>query len=110
LVANTEDYLSCVPSRFKLGKEVWKSNFHVNHRLAKVFQQGRTFLAGDAAHIHSPVGGRGMNIGIEDAFVFTKLLSIDRTEMYNDLRRPVLEHLVKRISQANTMFLGKGDS
>jgi 2-polyprenyl-6-methoxyphenol hydroxylase-like FAD-dependent oxidoreductase len=74
------------------------------------FQQGRTFLAGDAAHIHSPVGGRGMNIGIEDAFVFTKLLSIDRTEMYNDLRRPVLEHLVKRISQANTMFLGKGDS
>jgi 2-polyprenyl-6-methoxyphenol hydroxylase-like FAD-dependent oxidoreductase len=110
LISNTEDYVSYVPSRIKLGKEIWKSNFRVNHRLAHVLQEGRTFLAGDAGHIHSPIGGRGMNIGIEDAFVFSKLLSTDRTEMYTDLRKPILEEMIKKINKATDVFLGKQNS
>ncbi|MCI5052701.1 MAG: FAD-dependent monooxygenase [Simkaniaceae bacterium] len=46
----------------------WLANFHVNSRLASNYQKGNIFLAGDAAHIHSPVGGQGMNTGIQDAF------------------------------------------
>jgi 2-polyprenyl-6-methoxyphenol hydroxylase-like FAD-dependent oxidoreductase len=45
----------------------WFSTYHVHHRVAEKFQQGRMFLLGDAAHIHSPVGGQGMNTGIGDA-------------------------------------------
>src|SRR6266478_1701082 len=45
----------------------WFSTYHVHHRVAACFQQGRVFLLGDAAHIHSPVGGQGMNTGIGDA-------------------------------------------
>ena len=45
----------------------WFSTYHVHHRVAERFQAGRTFLLGDAAHIHSPVGGQGMNTGIGDA-------------------------------------------
>jgi 2-polyprenyl-6-methoxyphenol hydroxylase-like FAD-dependent oxidoreductase len=45
----------------------WFSTYHVHHRVASQFQQGRVFLLGDAAHIHSPVGGQGMNTGIGDA-------------------------------------------
>src|SRR5438270_286579 len=45
----------------------WFSTDHVHHRVANRFRQGRTFLVGDAAHIHSPVGGQGMNTGIGDA-------------------------------------------
>ncbi|MBZ6075120.1 FAD-dependent monooxygenase [Microvirga puerhi] len=45
----------------------WFSTYHVHHRVADRFQQGRAFLLGDAAHIHSPVGGQGMNTGIGDA-------------------------------------------
>ena len=45
----------------------WFSTYHVHHRVAKRFQSGRAFLLGDAAHIHSPVGGQGMNTGIGDA-------------------------------------------
>jgi 2-polyprenyl-6-methoxyphenol hydroxylase-like FAD-dependent oxidoreductase len=45
----------------------WFSTYRVHHRVADCFRKGRAFLLGDAAHIHSPVGGQGMNTGIGDA-------------------------------------------
>ena len=45
----------------------WFSTYRVHHRVADHFRKGRAFLLGDAAHIHSPVGGQGMNTGIGDA-------------------------------------------
>jgi 2-polyprenyl-6-methoxyphenol hydroxylase-like FAD-dependent oxidoreductase len=45
----------------------WFSTYRVHHRVASTFRRGRAFLLGDAAHIHSPVGGQGMNTGIGDA-------------------------------------------
>jgi 2-polyprenyl-6-methoxyphenol hydroxylase-like FAD-dependent oxidoreductase len=45
----------------------WFSTYRVHHRIADHFRRGRAFLLGDAAHIHSPVGGQGMNTGIGDA-------------------------------------------
>jgi hypothetical protein len=45
----------------------WFSTYHVHHRVADAFRRGRAFLLGDAAHVHSPVGGQGMNTGIGDA-------------------------------------------
>ncbi|HXM70271.1 MAG TPA: FAD-dependent monooxygenase, partial [Thermoanaerobaculia bacterium] len=45
----------------------WFSTYRVHHRVAAHFRRGRAFLLGDAAHIHSPVGGQGMNTGIGDA-------------------------------------------
>ncbi|WP_133579681.1 FAD-dependent monooxygenase [Aureibacillus halotolerans] len=45
----------------------WYSEYRVHHRVTEQFQKGRVFIAGDAAHIHSPAGGQGMNTGIGDA-------------------------------------------
>jgi 2-polyprenyl-6-methoxyphenol hydroxylase-like FAD-dependent oxidoreductase len=45
----------------------WFSTYHVHHRVAARSREGRAFLLGDAAHVHSPVGGQGMNTGIGDA-------------------------------------------
>ena len=46
----------------------WTSAFHLHRRVVDRFRAGRCFVAGDAAHLHSPAGGQGMNTGIQDAF------------------------------------------
>lgn len=51
----------------KVDRVNWFSTYRVHHRVAARFRGGRAFLVGDAAHIHSPVGGQGMNTGIGDA-------------------------------------------
>ncbi len=53
--------------RLKVTEVRWFSTYHVHHRVAATFRRGPVFLLGDAAHIHSPVGGQGMNTGIGDA-------------------------------------------
>jgi 2-polyprenyl-6-methoxyphenol hydroxylase-like FAD-dependent oxidoreductase len=53
--------------KIDIEKVNWFSTYHVHHRVTSRFRRGRAFLVGDAAHIHSPVGGQGMNTGIGDA-------------------------------------------
>ena len=53
--------------KVQVKKVNWFSTYHVHHRVAEHFRKGRAFLLGDAAHIHSPAGGQGMNTGIGDA-------------------------------------------
>ncbi|MGA7811544.1 FAD-dependent monooxygenase [Caballeronia sp.] len=54
--------------RVTVGDLVWSSYFHLNNRMADRLRSGRVFLAGDAAHVHSPAGAQGMNTGIQEAF------------------------------------------
>lgn len=70
-------------------KVLWTSRFTVSYRMVKTFSRGKTFLCGDAAHIHSPVGGRGMNLGIEDAATLAFLMSNGREQEYSAQRLPV---------------------
>ena len=74
----------------------WTSSFTVNCRLASTYRRGRLLLAGDAAHIHSPMGGQGMNIGMQDSFLVSeKLATVCRgadavlLDTYEAERRPV---------------------
>ncbi len=53
--------------RASVEEMIWSSRFRVHHRVAERFRDGRVLLAGDAAHVHSPAGGQGMNLGIGDA-------------------------------------------
>jgi 2-polyprenyl-6-methoxyphenol hydroxylase-like FAD-dependent oxidoreductase len=55
------------PGGITASDPIWLAAFHINERKVKQYRVGRAFLAGDAAHIHSPAGGQGMNTGIQDA-------------------------------------------
>jgi 2-polyprenyl-6-methoxyphenol hydroxylase-like FAD-dependent oxidoreductase len=56
------------PVATRLSDPLWLSGFRIHRRQARRYRQGRAFLAGDAAHLHSPAGGQGMNTGIQDAY------------------------------------------
>ena len=73
VIANHDDPLAHIPDNAPVKEVVWSSEFHISHRIADKLLVGRVALAGDAAHLHSPVGARGMNLGIEDAYVFSEI-------------------------------------
>jgi len=79
---------------------LWSSRFRVHHRVADVYRQGRVLLAGDAAHVHSPAGGQGMNAGILDAMslarALNRALAGDEAALdaYGAERRPVAQQVV----------------
>lgn len=54
---------------------LWGTRFRIHHRVADSYRAGRLLLAGDAAHVHSPAGGQGMNLGITDAIALAEALS-----------------------------------
>ena len=85
----------------------WFSTYRIHHRRAKKFRVGRSFLLGDAAHIHSPVGAQGMNTGLQDAYNLGWKLALvvaDRAhesllDTYEGERLPVALSLLKTTDQ-----------
>nr|WP_294528112.1 FAD-dependent monooxygenase [uncultured Rhodopila sp.] len=93
---------------------VWSSRFRIHHGIAARYRAGRAFLAGDAAHVHSPAGGQGMNIGIQDAVALgdrlAEVLAGRQPDAwldgYEKNRRPVAEQVVAltdRMTRVGTM-------
>ena len=91
----------------------WSSRFRLHHRVADKYRQGRFLLVGDAAHVHSPAGGQGMNTGLVDACVLGRLLAdvvsgrsndghLDR---YEALRRPAAQQVLELAGQLTHMAI-----
>jgi 2-polyprenyl-6-methoxyphenol hydroxylase-like FAD-dependent oxidoreductase len=100
-ISTLEDFKSRIQHPAEVVDIVWESTFKASFRHVTAMQKGPVFLAGDAAHIHSPVGGRGMNLGIEDACWLAWLVSEGRQEEYTGLRMEAVEHVLAQ-TKANT--------
>jgi 2-polyprenyl-6-methoxyphenol hydroxylase-like FAD-dependent oxidoreductase len=69
------------PGGLTLSDPIWLAHFRINERKVADYRRGRVMLAGDAAHVHSPAGGQGMNTGMQDAFNLAwKLALVQRAE------------------------------
>ena len=80
---------------------IWGSRFRIHHRVADSFRAGRLLLAGDAAHVHSPAGGQGMNLGLQDAVALSEALAAvlaggpdTLLDEYSAARRPIARSVV----------------
>ncbi|SFT74741.1 2-polyprenyl-6-methoxyphenol hydroxylase [Pseudovibrio denitrificans] len=109
IVADHVDPLENMPPILKVNKVNWKSTFRISHRLVNLYQKGRVFLVGDAAHVHSPFGGRGMNLGIEDAAWLAWQVSTGLTHQYMLDRRPVAAEVLKTVD-SGTRFLASNNT
>jgi 2-polyprenyl-6-methoxyphenol hydroxylase-like FAD-dependent oxidoreductase len=101
-------------SGIRLTDPVWISRFRISHRKIPEFRVGRVFFAGDAAHIHSPAGGQGMNTGIQDAVNLAWKLALvvhrksanSLLNSYNEEREPVAKmvlNLTDRLTRMATL-------
>jgi len=108
IAGNIKSIVNYIPRSSVVGKVHWESKFRISHKVAKQLTKDNIVLIGDAAHLHSPVGARGMNLGIEDAFLSSKLIYENRLSKYSKARLPYLNKTVNRI---NNITMGMaGDS
>lgn len=91
---------------FQLKDITWTSVFRPNVRLAEHYRSGRVFLAGDAAHVHTPAGAQGLNTGIQDAYNLgwklqqvIKGASENLLESYEAERQPIAAHVLRKSSE-----------
>ncbi|MGI9387221.1 MAG: FAD-dependent oxidoreductase [Methyloligellaceae bacterium] len=86
VISNVPDLEGAVSQLMTVGEISWRNAFTLSERCVDSFGDGRIWLAGDAAHIHSPVGGMGMNLGIDDAFDFAATLQTGDFAAFNQRR------------------------
>jgi 2-polyprenyl-6-methoxyphenol hydroxylase-like FAD-dependent oxidoreductase len=99
-----------------VGAVEWTSTFRIQRRLADTYRCGRVLLAGDAAHIHSPLGGQGMNTGIGDAenlawklaLVVTDRADATLLDTYETERRPIAKNVLESTSGLTEVVVGQG--
>ena len=109
--------LPILPKGTRLSSMRWSSVYRVSHRIAQHYARGRVFLAGDAAHIHPPVGGQGMNTGLQDAHNLAWKLTLAARgvaheallDSYEAERRPVGLDVVESTSRALNTVLAHGE-
>jgi 2-polyprenyl-6-methoxyphenol hydroxylase-like FAD-dependent oxidoreductase len=86
-VSNTPETLGQIPGA-ESATVLQADTFHLPIKQAATYQAGQVFLGGDAAHVHSPIGARGMNLGIEDACAFVRRFADGKLDGYTSERHP----------------------
>ena len=107
IISNIIDPLAHLPNSTTAGQVHWQSEFSIHHRMIASFSKENVYFAGDAAHIHSGLGARGMNLGIEDAYVFAELLQEGNLSYYDSKRKKVVEKTISQVHNLTDIMRGK---
>ncbi|CAG8652750.1 16161_t:CDS:2, partial [Dentiscutata heterogama] len=94
------------PIKLELKNPVWISNFRISERIVNRYRIGRAFVAGDAAHCHSPFGGQGMNLGIQDAHNLAFKLAISISGQAADVDKLIDSYEQERYPIAKKVVSG----
>ena len=92
-VSNTPETLGQIPGA-ESATVLQADTFRLPVKQAATYDKGRVFLGGDAAHVHSPIGARGMNLGIEDACAFARRFADDALRGYTSERHPAARNWI----------------
>lgn len=109
VISNRPDALAALPVPMKVKNINRAGTFHISVRQASRYATDRVFLVGDAAHCHSPVGGRGMNLGIDDAVDLAARFSGGGLEGYHAARHAVGARVI-RFSEDGRKTLMEGSA
>jgi 2-polyprenyl-6-methoxyphenol hydroxylase-like FAD-dependent oxidoreductase len=103
-ISTLADFENRIEHPAVIAEKTWASQFRVHFRHVEAMSRGMVFLAGDAAHIQSPAGARGMNLGIEDASWLAYLIAEGREQEYAATRIPVIRHVLRQ-TRAQTVLI-----
>ena len=107
IISTNENCLEILPVPIEIEKINRKGVFQISIRQAETYKKGRVLLAGDAAHCHSPVGGRGMNLGIADAYDAVYSILNGTTEAYTSKRHQEGAEVIKQSESVRKMIMSK---
>ncbi len=102
-------------AKTNISNPTWMSNFKISRRMVTGYRRERVFLMGDAAHIHSPVGGQGMNTGIQDAYNLGWKLALvikgkapdELLDTYEEERMPVAREVLKSTNASTNLVVSR---
>jgi 2-polyprenyl-6-methoxyphenol hydroxylase-like FAD-dependent oxidoreductase len=106
--SNTPEVLALLPGADRIARVREAGRFRIAIRQVAAYRKGPVFLAGDAAHCHSPVGGRGMNLGIEDAATLARAIAEQRTDAWAAERHATGRQVIALSERLRLMLLGRG--
>lgn len=107
VVGNLHHILNYLPAGTKSGKISWEANFNISEKMVDTYNIGHAHLLGDAAHIHSPLGAKGMNMCIEDSYIFAELYHRNLEKEFTQIRRKKVKHTIGVLRYLTDIAIGQ---
>ncbi|MFM9835378.1 MAG: FAD-dependent oxidoreductase [Methylophilaceae bacterium] len=108
IIATTKAICQKLMSQLPIKVISWEADFDIHFKVTNSYGRNHVWLAGDAVHVHSPLGGRGMNMGIADAIALAKYFNQNNLKNYQLIRMPIAHEWVKNNYRISKIVMKQG--